>query len=509
MNFDVVIIGAGHNALVTATLLARRGLSVGVFESRSQIGGAAKTEYPFAKAPSVGASTGAYLLGPMPPEVLKEMDVSLPLLRRDPHYFLPTVDGRYLLFGSDEDATRAQFEKFFTAQDWQANQGLQEEIAQLREDVAPSWLQPPRSIEETAEAFVRPALRETFINLCRGTVGDYLERFEFRSDLLKAMYAVTDGFTGLDGGWDTPGSGMNFLLHNMCRLPGAAGTWMVCKGGMGVVTTRFAAAAQAAGAKIFTHTAVSRIEGTGETVDRVHLQDGREVRARAVVVGSDPFSMLELIDLPSDFVQKLQSKKRNGTTMKVNFCLDRLPQFSCLTGDQGQYQGTIHLLPPEETVIEDVKRALLDVRAGKLPEFPTIEWYIHSTVDPSLQDEVGRHTAALFVQWVPYTLEDSDWATEESRYVEHLFSIVDRFAPGTSSSVVDTFVLTPPKIEEHFGIHRGHIHHLDNSYGFDERVPFRLPLNGLYACSAGCHPGGSVIGASGFVAANLVAKDLS
>lgn len=508
MRFDVAIVGAGHNGLVAATLLARKGLSVGVFEARDTVGGAARTERPFAKAPGVGASTGAYLLGPMPPEVLEAMDVRLPLLRRDPHYFLPTLDGRYLLFGSDTDAMRAQFQKFFSEQDWRANQALQSEIAQLREDIAPSWLLPPVSIEATAERFVRPALRDTFIQLCRGTVGAYLERFEFQSDLLKAMYAVTDGFTGLDGGWDTPGSGMNFLLHNMCRLPGASGTWMVCEGGMGTVTQSFATAASEAGATIVTNAPIERIETSAGAVERLHLKDGRQVQARAIVINADPFSMLNLVDLPGDFVQELQGKRRGGTTMKVNFCLDRLPEFSCLKGDHGQYQGTIHLLPPEETVIADVKRALADVHAGRLPAFPTIEWYIHSTVDPSLQDEAGRHTAALFVQWVPHTLADSSWDAEETRYVEHLFSIVDRFAPGTSDRVVDTFVLTPPKIESHFGIHRGHIHHLDNTYGFDERLPFRLPLDGLYACGAGCHPGGSVIGAAGLIAANLVGEDL-
>lgn len=509
MKFDVAIVGAGHNGLVAATLLARKGYSVGVFEARKVIGGAAKTERPFTRAPGVGASTGAYLLGPMPPEVLEAMDVSLPLIRRDPHYFLPTLDGRYLLFGSDEEATKAQFEKFFSTQDWLANVALQKEIAAIRDDVAASWLEPPESLQRTAERFVRPSLQETFVNLCRGTVGEYLERFDFKSDLLKAMYAVTDGFTGLDGGWDTPGSGMNFLLHNMCRLPGAAGTWMVCKGGMGTVTQLFGEAAERAGATILTEAPVEKIETTQGVADRLHLKDGRHIDARAIVVNADPFRMMQLVDLPVEFTQTLEAKRRNGTTMKVNFCLDRLPEFSCLKGDHGQFQGTIHLLPPEESVIGDVKRALQTVREGRLPDFPTIEWYIHSTVDPSLQDEAGRHTAALFVQWVPHTLAESDWDKEEARYVDHLFSIVDRFAPGTSASVVDTFVLTPPKIEAHFGIHRGHIHHLDNSYGFDERLPFRLPHAGLYACGAGCHPGGSVIGASGLIAANLVAADLS
>ncbi len=111
------------------------------------------------------------------------------------------------------------------------------------------------------------------------------------------------------------------------------------------------------------------------------------------------------------------------------------------------------------------------------------------------------------MQWVPYELEGTSWEAEEARYAEHLLSIADRFAPGTSDLVVDTYPLTPPTLEERFGLSRGHIHHLDNSFGFDDRVPHRLPVGGLYACGAGCHPGGSVIGAAGHNAAMQILED--
>jgi phytoene dehydrogenase-like protein len=509
---DVIIVGAGHNGLVAAVLLARAGLDVLVLEEKNAVGGAAKTEYPFKKAPGLGISSGAYLLGLMPPELMNELGLDLPLLRRDPHYFLPTTGDRFLLFGSDKEAMREQFLRFFGEADWRANAALNDELGRLRDDLAPAWLLEPLSIEETAEKFIRKELRQQFVALCRGTARAYLERFGFESDLLKAMYAVTDAFSGLDGGYDTPGTGMNLLVHNMCRLPGSGGTWMIVKGGMGTITQRLAALARAAGAKIETDAGVARIDVTTGRVTGVELTDGRFVQANVVLSNADPFRTTALVGrdkLAGDYLTRLDAMKHDGTTFKLNLCLAKLPSFRCLPEDRGQFGPTIHLLPDEDRVIGDLERAYIDVKAGKLPEFPSIEWYIHSSVDPSLQDSEHRHNAALFVQWVPYELAGTTWEKEEDRYVQHLLSICDRFAPGTSSLVVDTFALHPQKIEKHFGITRGHIHHVDNTLGFADRHPYAYPVGGLYSCSAGCHPAGSVIGAAGHNAAKRVLRDMN
>ena len=507
---DVLIVGAGHNGLVAAVMLAKAGLSVKVLEAEAVVGGACRTEYPFSKAPNLGQSTGAYLLGLMPPELFVELGISLPLVRRDPHYFLPTTGDRYLLLGSDANATRDQLTAMFSPADARANDALQDELGKIREDIAPTWLQPPVSIEDTAERHVRPALRQAFVDLCRGSVGAYLRRFGFQSELLEAMYAVTDGFTGLCGAWETPGSGMNFLVHNMCRLPGSDGTWMIVRGGMGSVTQALLAAARKAGAQIELEAPVSRIEVEGGIVRGVVTGDEALHRASVVVVSADPFRLQSMLAhaCPPGLSDRIESYRRPGTSMKVNLCLRDLPTFSCLTEQRGQHGATIHLLPQEDT-LGRLRRAFADCREGRLPETPSIEWYIHTTLDPSLQDERRHHSAALFVQWVPYALAEGSWETEESRYVRTLLEICDRFAPGTSDLVVDTFVLTPPKIESHFGLTAGHIHHVDNSFGFADRLPYALGVAGLYACGAGCHPAGSVIGAAGYNAANAVLTDLA
>ena len=508
---DVIVVGAGHNGLVTAALLARRGLSVTVLEEKDVIGGACRTEHPFRTAPQLGVSTGAYLLGLMPPELVRELELDLPLKRRDPHYFLPTTGKRYLLFGSDERELQRQFIEFFSQADWEAHVAMNAELAALRDDLAPAWLKPPLSLEESAERYIRPALRQHFIRLCRGTAREYLERFGFKSDLVKAMYAVTDAFSGLDGGYDTPGTGMNLLVHNMCRLPGSGGTWMIVGGGMGTVTQSIARVAKKHGATIRTGAKVTSVRLDRGVVKGVVLANGEEVNASVVVSNGDPFRTLKLVDasaLPADYRAKVDAMAVPGTTLKVNMCLKDLPTFTCLPQDRGQFGPTIHLLPQEDDVLGALERGYQDTKEGRLSEFPSIEWYIHTTVDPSLRDAEGHHNSALFVEWVPYTLKGTTWEQEESRYVKHLLSICDRFAPGTSDLVQETFTLTPPKIEQHFGITGGHIHHVDNKLGFTDRLPYETPVQGLYFCSAGCHPAGSVIGAAGHNAANVVLQAL-
>lgn len=510
--WDVIIVGAGHNGLVAGACCARAGLDVLVVEARDAIGGAARTERPFAAAPQLPTSTGAYLVGLIQPELLQRLDVELPLVRRDPHYFLPTTGSRHLLFGSDPVDLEAQFRRFFSARDHRAYLALAREIEALREDIAPTWLEPPLSIEETAARHVRPALRETFVGLCRGSIGQYLGRFGFESRLLSAMFAVTDAYAGSSGTWDTPGTGMNFLIHNMCRLPGSGGTWMLARGGMGSVSGAFAAALRSAGGSLLRSRPVARIETRAGSTCGVLLTGGELLRARAVIANCDPFRLRELVGrqtFSEGFNDWLDARRRPGMTFKLNLALAKLPRFSCLPEDRGQFGPTIHLLPDEEQVFEQLDAAHAAASRGELPEFPSIEWYIHSTLDPSLSDPEGRISSALFVQWVPNRLAEGSWDERADEFSDRLLSICDRFAPGTSALVAGRMALHPEAIERHFGMSHGHIHHLDNCFGFSDRFPHRTELPGLYSCSAGTHPAGSVIGSAGYIAANLVLEDLA
>jgi len=285
------------------------------------------------------------------------------------------------------------------------------------------------------------------------------------------------------------------------------------RGGMGEVTKRLGAAAVLAGAKIQTGRGVEKLllDETGTAVRGALMKDGSIIKANTVVCNADPFRMRDMIgrtNLPVEYNKRIDNYLRDGTTMKINMSLKGLPKFKCLPENKGQFGTTTHILPQTDDVLEIIQKAYNDVKQGKLADFPTIEWYIHSTVDHTIRDTQGHHSSALFVQWVPYEIKGSSWEKEEEKYVKHLFGIVEKFCPGFSDMVAETFVLTPPKLEKHFGITRGHIHHVDNSFGFADRLPYSTPIKGLYSCSAGCHPAGSVIGAAGHNSAMRVIKDI-
>ncbi|MGH3747388.1 MAG: phytoene desaturase family protein, partial [Micromonosporaceae bacterium] len=437
---DVVVIGAGHNGLVAATLLARAGLAVEVLERDSMVGGACRTETPFAKAPGLRSSTGAYLLGLMPPELIELLDLKLPLVRRDPHYFLPTRDGRHLLLGADTEANQGQFEEFFTAQDWRAQQALTAELSALAEDLAPAWLAEPLPLEETAERHVRPALRERFIELVRGSAIDYLSSFGFASELLVAMYAITDGMPGLTGSPWSPGSGHNLLVHNMCRLPGADGTWMVVRGGMGTITQTLAERARSEGARIHTEKTVSAITVESGAASGVVTSDGTSIRAQAVLTATDPFRLPDLLgsacppalrSLVDDF-----AARSPGQTMKLNVAMSDLPRFSALPEPVGQHSTTVHLMPEaaaDGSVLSATRAAFEAAAEGRMDPLPPLEWYLHSTIDDSLEDEEGRHSSAFFIQGVPHQPAGSTWEKEKHGYADRVLALAESYAPGLTS----------------------------------------------------------------------------
>jgi phytoene dehydrogenase-like protein len=510
---DVIVIGAGHNGLVAALLFAKKGLKVLVVEEKETIGGAVRTERPFAKVPDLAASTGATQLGLMPPELLAKLEIELPLVRHEPHTFLPTTTkGRSLALSTDAAQTKEQITRFSSEGDAKAYEAMNAELAQMRDDVARTWLEEPLSIEETAERYVRGGLRAAFVDLCRKPLAAYLDRWAFGSDALKGLIA-TCALSGAYGTWDTPGTGMSFFARHMTRLPDSHGSWMSVRGGMGTVARMIADGAIRHGAILETEAKVSSIVVENGVAKGVVLKDGTMHHATAVLCNADPFRMREMVGrekLPADYNSRLDGYRRDGMAMKVDLALSALPQLACAPDafDRPGFAPTMHLFPDEGGVLRSFKEGFEGAKLGKLSDPARIEWQVHTLLDRSLQDADGHHHASLLAQWVPHEPLGTTWDAASDSYVKKLLAICDRFAPGTSALVVDTFVLSPPKIEQHFGITHGNMHHVDNGFGFADRLPYGTPVQGLYTCSAGTHPADAVVGAAGHNAALRLLRDM-
>lgn len=489
---NVVVIGAGHNGLVAAARLARAGHGVTVYEAADVVGGACRTEYPFVRAPQLASSTGAYLLGLMPPELLAELEVTLPLRRRDPHYLLPARPGRdALVLGADAAANHAALTAVFGPQDAAADARTGTLLAALRDDLGPSWLAPALCLEDTAERYVRPALRQTYLDLVRGSALDFLRSNGFRSDELIAMYAATDGMPGSALAPDEPGTGHNLLVHSMCRLPGANGTWMAVDGGMGTVSAALADTVVAAGGKIVTNRAVAAVTTSGNRVDGVAFSDGGTAPATAVIAAVDPHRLASLAPLPELAARLSAWRALPGMTFKLNLALDAPPNFGVALPGPGT---TVHLLEAVDgSYVAGLLAAYAAARAGELPTALPIEVYVSAGL-----------ATGVFVQPVPNQITGG-WAERRDDVTEAVLARVAAAAPGLK--VRDQLALAPPDIESRFGITSGHIFHVDNSVATIDRVPCRTELAGLFAGAAGAHPAGSVIGAAGWIAAGEVLAD--
>lgn len=519
---DVVIVGAGHNALVAGAFLARAGRRVLMFEAQPVIGGACRTEFPFQRAPGVGCSTGAYLLGPMPPEVFEAAGLRgrVQMLPRKPHGYLLNDQGEPVAFGVKGGDVN------LSAHDRSAMSALDEWLAMVRDDLSRVWMTDGATHAEAlaavrdapAPAPLHGSVRDIYARLVRGSVADLLEPLGFQDESLKATIA-TDGLVGSRRGYDQSGTGNNFLVHNMLRLPPgdgaweapALGAWQLVHGGMGSITHALADIIREHAGVIRTATPVRRVHA-GPTGPSVELHSGEVIAAHRVIIAVDPRAAARLLSPTNSAIPQSPAwplEDLRGTSLKVNLALSRLPavrgcdRLPCLAGTPGPLAGTVHVLPERTPIfcLERARRAAVERAELPDPFECMIDVYTHTAVDPSLCDDHIRHAMSLFVQWVPTALSDADAETFARALIE---GPVARLMPDLPGLVEDWLVLSPRRIEQRFGITEGHIHHLDNAHAFEHRRP-RLPEHlthpGVILCGASAHPGGSVIGVSGFHAA--------
>jgi phytoene dehydrogenase-like protein len=508
--YDAVIIGGGHNGLVTAGLLAKRGRRVVVLERRHTVGGAAITEQPW--GPDWKVTALSYVVSLMPPTVLRELELERFGYHVFPQhgYFVPHRDGRYLMLPDDRTRRREQISKF-SAKDADAMEKWDTWLGGLGHVLGPllSSIPPKFGSKSLGDLFdqmgfawrlrgLNPRQIADVTRLMTMSIADLLEE-NFESDAMKGVLSVS-GVIGTWAGPRSPGTAYVMAHHKIGDVgDGKMGSWGFPRGGMGGVTQAMAKAAQSFGAEIRTQAPVAKVRVKDGRVQGVVLENGDELSANVVVSTTHPqIAFLQHVGkehLPDDFVEAIQRWKTRSGTVKVNLALDRLPEFKAKPGfDPEVHGGTIVLAHS----LEDIEGAFQDAVAGRAAAKPFADICIPSVFDDTLAPK-GKHVMSMFTQWVPHGWAQAPDPQELEAYVDRLIARVEELAPGFRSSILHRQVIGPSEMQNEYGLIGGNIFHGELSVSqlfFLRPAPgwadFRTPIQGLFQASSATHGGGGV-----------------
>ncbi|OWK35713.1 phytoene desaturase family protein [Fimbriiglobus ruber] len=523
-SYDAIIIGAGHNGLVTAAYLAKAGLTVLVLERREIIGGCCITEELW---PGYKVSTAAYVNSLLRPEIIRDLELKkhgFEMIPRSPSSFTPFPDGRYLLMGPDKDLTHREIAKF-SAKDADAYPKYEAMLTRVADFLEPLLDEtPPDPWGGVGDLYRLGKIAWKFRKLGRtagaeaievltGAARPVLDRW-FESDELKATLA-TDAVIGAFAAPSMPGTAYVLFHHVMGECNGVRGVWGYVRGGMGTISSSIAAAAKQHGAEIKTNAAVAKILTRDGRAVGVALEDGTEFTAPRIASCADAnvtFNKLtDPKDLPADFRAAVNRIDYSSATVKINVCLSEPPNFKALPGSGvgPQHHGTMHVCPN----MDYIERAYDDAKYGKWAADPMLECTMATALDSSLAPP-GKHILSMFVQYAPYHLKGTTWAAEKDKFADRCFDVLNEYAPNFKASVIDRVVIPPPEMERLWGITGGNIMQgtMSTSGMFSLRpvagfAQYRTPVRGLYLCGAAAHPGGGVMGAAGRNAAREVLRD--
>ncbi|MGH9748610.1 MAG: phytoene desaturase family protein, partial [Candidatus Polarisedimenticolia bacterium] len=466
--WDAIVVGGGHNGLVTAAYLAGGGVRTLVLERRPYVGGASVTEEPW---PGYKVSTAAYVISLLRREVARDLDLKrhgLVVYPQDPPYFQPYPDGRHLMLWNDAGKTHEAIRRF-SKRDADAYVEYEATLNRLAEFVEPLLMMTPPSPVSSRWRDLKGLLRiarlarrlkddlYSEVEVMTGSARDFLDSW-FESEELKALLCG-QAVIGTFAGPRTPGTSYVLFHHVMGEVDGMRGCWGVVRGGMGRVSEAIAAAARERGAVIRCDAPVERILTRDGRAEGVVLKGGEEIRSRAVISNADPkLTFLRLLepkrDLPDEFVRRVERFKITGSSVKVNYALAELPDFTALPGTKPgpQHAGTIDICPS----LDYMERAYDEAKYGRWSSEPFLEAVIPTVYDDSIAPP-GRHIMSVFCQFAPYDLKEGTWDTEKEKFGDRVTETFTRYAPNFRGSVMHRQVLSPLDLERDFSLTHGNI----------------------------------------------------
>jgi phytoene dehydrogenase-like protein len=518
---DVAIVGGGHNGLVAAFYLAKAGFKPLVLERRSQTGGAAITDeiHPGFRCPTLSHSAGS-----IRPDVVSDMQLEkhgLKLIAPEVAVTTLAPDGRALTLYKDTGRAAQEIGKF-SQKDAAKYPEFAQSLAKIGKVIGEALRLPPPNIDDpskgdlwgmlqTGRALRKLGKNDMYRVLRWGpmAVADLVAEY-FETELLRATVAARGIFGTFLGPWSA-GSSMVLLLRSTGDSH-PVGSAVFAAGGTGAITQAMAAAAKAAGAEIRTGADVIEVRVKDGAATGVVLANGEEIAAKAVVSNADPKrTLLKLVDpthLTPDFVKKLQNYRMPGTVAKVNLALSGLPKFTSLSTEA--MSGRIQI----GHEIDYLERAFDASKYGDFSRQPYLEATIPSLADPSLAPP-GQHVMSIYMQYAPYKLKGSDWESQRTALGEAVVKTLSQYAPNLPELIVKHQVITPQDLENTYGLTGGHIFHgelaLDQFFTMRPLLDwarYRTPIENLYLCGNGTHPGVGLTGGSGANAAKEIAKTI-
>jgi phytoene dehydrogenase-like protein len=525
----VLIVGGGHNALITAFYLAKGGFKPLVLERREIVGGGAITEEFH---PGFRASTLAHTVGPLRAYITRDMHLDkhdLQMLYPDPRVFAPTPEGRGLLFYNDHVKTAGGIARFSAkdAANYTKFAAALEEMSAIFANIAS--IAPPAIDSPSPEDFwnlfktgrnVRGLGKEGIFNLLRWgpmAVADFTAEF-FETELVRAAIAARGIFGTSLGPWSAGSTAVLLLRAAADSHP--IGSAAFPRGGLGSLTRALADAARKAGAEIRTEAEVRHIRIKDGAVASVVLADGEEIAAEAVVSGVDPkrtfFNLVDPSQLDPTFALRIRNIRASGNVAKVNFALNDLPSFPALAdaiGPDGARQalsGRIHI----GHEIDYLERAFDASKYGEFSTAPYLDVTIPTLLDPSLAPE-GKHVLSTYVQFAPHKLKAGNWDGYRTQLGNTVAETLAIHAPNLPSLIESMQVITPQDLETVYGFTGGHVFHgelaLDQLFTMRpvlDWARYKTPIRGLFLCASGTHPGNGLTGGSGANAAREIIHDL-
>ncbi|MFI5959954.1 phytoene desaturase family protein [Cryptosporangium sp. NPDC051539] len=504
-DWDVVVVGGGHNGLTCAAYLARAGKSVLVLEARERLGGAATLEQPFADDRYV-ISPCAYVVGLLDDVVIRELELTrrgLEVFVADPQLWVPYDDGSAFGQWMDDTRTQAGLEALkFSPKDiegyWAYEHFFDDMRRKLRTGARDTWIGASPSRAELEELL--GGNRMMIDALFEASIAEVLDEFVSDRRLKDALFG--QGVIGTYAGPFDPGTASVKLMHFQGDLLGHGPIWGYVKGGMGMISFAIADAARDAGAVLAAGVPVGAVvPGSG-----VLLEDGTLIRATSVVSNADPKRLLGLLPVetvPIGYRQRLEDWDIRSPVVKFNAALSRLPSWTAAPGETFPALGTVDVT----TGMDAAQEAFAACDAGH-PAVGFGEIYVQTLHDPSPAPP-GKHLMSVFGQYAPYTLVDGGWEGRREEVARQFIDLIGRFAPDFEDCLEAYEVLGAPDIEAKVGLTGGHIFQgeVRPSQMWENRLTPRTEVPGVYLCGAATHPAGSVIALNGRNAAQAVLAD--